>query len=37
MEARLPVGLEKKPPLRSYDDATDPDDHIEDIDALLDH
>ena len=37
MEARLPIGIKKLPLLGSYNGMTDPDDHIEDIDVLLDY
>ena len=37
MAAQLPKGLEKPPPLGTYDGTTDPDEHIENIDALLDY
>ncbi|XP_058741872.1 pre-mRNA-splicing factor CWC22-like [Vicia villosa] len=33
LEAPLPAGLEKPPPLGTYDGTTDPDEHIENIDA----
>ncbi|XP_058751521.1 uncharacterized protein LOC131624601 [Vicia villosa] len=37
LEAPLPIGLEKPPPLGTYDGTTDPGEHIENIDALLDY
>ncbi|XP_058774402.1 uncharacterized protein LOC131648685 [Vicia villosa] len=37
LEAPLPAGLEKPPPLGTYDGTTDPEEHIENIDALLDY
>ncbi|XP_058762717.1 uncharacterized protein LOC131636086 [Vicia villosa] len=37
LEAPLPNGLEKPPPLGTYDGTTDPNEHIENIDALLDY
>ncbi|XP_058761739.1 uncharacterized protein LOC131635149 [Vicia villosa] len=37
LEAPLPAGLEKPLPLGTYDRAIDPDEHIENIDALLDY
>ena len=37
MAAQLPKGLEKPPPLGTYDGTSDPDEHIENIDALLDY
>ncbi|XP_058756308.1 uncharacterized protein LOC131629545 [Vicia villosa] len=37
LEAPLPTGLEKPPPLGTYDGTTDTDEHIENIEALLDY
>ena len=37
MDAPLPIGLEKPPNLGTYNEATDLDDHIENVDALLDY
>ncbi|XP_058785358.1 uncharacterized protein LOC131660196 [Vicia villosa] len=37
MEAPLQAGLQKPPPLGTYDGTTDPNEHIENIDALLDY
>ena len=37
LNTKLPRGLEKPPPLGQYDGTTDPDEHIENIDALLDY
>lgn len=34
---KLPVGLENPPLLGTYDGTSDPDEHIENIDALLDY
>ncbi|MCI53462.1 hypothetical protein A2U01_0074709, partial [Trifolium medium] len=37
MEVPLPVGMEKPPAMGTYDGSTDPDDHIENIEAVLDY
>ncbi|MCI51265.1 hypothetical protein A2U01_0072509, partial [Trifolium medium] len=37
MRVPLPVGLEKPPPLDTYDGSTDRDDHIENIKVVLDY
>ena len=37
METTPPIVLEKPPPLGTYDETTDPDEHIKNIDALLDY
>ena len=37
IEAKLLIGLEKPPPLGTYDGTTNPDEHIENINALLDY
>ena len=37
IDTQLPIGLEKPPPLGTYDGTHDPDEHIENIDALLDY
>ncbi|MCI52178.1 hypothetical protein A2U01_0073422, partial [Trifolium medium] len=36
MRAPIPLGFEKHPPLGTYDGHTDPDDHVDNINALLD-
>lgn len=35
MKTPMPIGLEKPLPLGTYDDTTNLDEHIENIDALL--
>jgi hypothetical protein len=35
MDAPLPVGFEKPPPLGTFDGTSDPNEHIENIDAML--
>jgi hypothetical protein len=37
MNIPLPAGFEKPPSLGIYDRTTDPDEHIKNIDALLDY
>ncbi|MCI90472.1 hypothetical protein A2U01_0111764, partial [Trifolium medium] len=37
MRVSLSVGLEKPPPLDTFDGSTDPNDHIENIEAVLDY
>ncbi|MCI58600.1 hypothetical protein A2U01_0079855, partial [Trifolium medium] len=37
MRVPLPVGLDKPPPLDTYDGSTDPDDFFENIEAVLDY
>ncbi|MCI30145.1 hypothetical protein A2U01_0051354, partial [Trifolium medium] len=37
MDLPLPAGLEKPPPMDIYDGSTDPVDHIENIDAVLEY
>ncbi|MCI08447.1 hypothetical protein A2U01_0029524, partial [Trifolium medium] len=37
MEVPLPVGMEKPPAMDTYDESTDPDDHIENVEAVLDY
>ncbi|MCI52149.1 hypothetical protein A2U01_0073393, partial [Trifolium medium] len=37
MDVPLPVGLEKPPAMDTYDGSTDPDDHIENIEAVLEY
>ncbi|MCI69524.1 hypothetical protein A2U01_0090786, partial [Trifolium medium] len=37
MRVPLPSGLEKPPQLGTYDGLTDPDEHIENIDVLLNY
>jgi hypothetical protein len=37
MRVPLPVGLEKPPAMDTYDGTTDPDDHIENVEAVLDY
>ena len=37
MDIHIPSGLEKTPKLGQYDGTTDPDEYIENIDALLDY
>ncbi|MCI77061.1 hypothetical protein A2U01_0098331, partial [Trifolium medium] len=37
MKVPLPVGLEKPPSLGTYNRTTDSDEHIENIDAMLDY
>ncbi|MCI57325.1 hypothetical protein A2U01_0078576, partial [Trifolium medium] len=37
MELPLPVGLEKPPAMDIYDGSTDPVDHIENIEAVLEY
>jgi hypothetical protein len=36
MRIPLPPGLEKLPVMDIYDGSTDPDDHLENIEAMLD-
>ncbi|MCI33280.1 hypothetical protein A2U01_0054497, partial [Trifolium medium] len=36
MRAPIPAGFERPPPLRTYDGQTDPDEHIDNINAVLD-
>ncbi|MCH87577.1 hypothetical protein A2U01_0008450 [Trifolium medium] len=36
MRAHIPSGFEKPPPLGTYDGQTDPDDHFDNINAILD-
>ncbi|PNX55094.1 hypothetical protein L195_g048720, partial [Trifolium pratense] len=36
-ELPLPVGLEKPPAMDTYDGSTDPDEHIENLEALLEY
>ena len=35
METRIPRGMEKPPQLATYDGTSDPDDHIKNIEAML--
>jgi hypothetical protein len=37
MRVPLPVGLEKPPAMDTYDGTTDPDDHIENIEVVLNY
>jgi hypothetical protein len=37
MRVPLPVGLEKPPAMDTYDGTTDPDDHIENVEVVLDY
>ncbi|MCI75872.1 hypothetical protein A2U01_0097141, partial [Trifolium medium] len=37
MESRIPKALEKPPKLETYDGSTDPDEHVEHIDTVLDY
>ncbi|CAL5184099.1 unnamed protein product [Lathyrus oleraceus] len=37
MEAPLPKGMEKPPNLAVYDGTTDPDDHVDNVNAMLDY
>ncbi|MCI74086.1 hypothetical protein A2U01_0095350, partial [Trifolium medium] len=38
MRVPLPIGLEKPaPPMDTYDGSTNPDDHIENIEVVLDY
>ncbi|MCI35800.1 hypothetical protein A2U01_0057021, partial [Trifolium medium] len=36
MRAPIPSGFEKPPPLGTYDGQTDPDEHVDNINAILD-
>ncbi|MCI47432.1 hypothetical protein A2U01_0068674, partial [Trifolium medium] len=36
MRAPIPAGFEKPPSLATYDGKTDPDDHVDSINAILD-
>ncbi|MCI80346.1 hypothetical protein A2U01_0101617, partial [Trifolium medium] len=36
MRAPISAGFEKPPPLATYDGQTDPDDHVDNINAILD-
>ncbi|MCI08238.1 hypothetical protein A2U01_0029314, partial [Trifolium medium] len=36
MRAPIPLGFKKPPPLGTYDGKTDPDDHVDNINAILD-
>ncbi|MCI70053.1 hypothetical protein A2U01_0091316, partial [Trifolium medium] len=36
MRAPIPAGFEKHPPLATYDGQTDPDDHVDNINVILD-
>ncbi|MCI13961.1 hypothetical protein A2U01_0035085, partial [Trifolium medium] len=37
LETRIPMTLEKSPKLETYDGTTDPDEHLEHIDTVLDY
>ncbi|MCI76034.1 hypothetical protein A2U01_0097303, partial [Trifolium medium] len=36
MRAPIPTGFKRPPPLGAYDGQTDPDEHIDNINAILD-
>ncbi|MCI56539.1 hypothetical protein A2U01_0077790, partial [Trifolium medium] len=36
MRAHIPTGFERPPPLGAYDGQTNPDEHIDNINAILD-
>ncbi|MCI95962.1 hypothetical protein A2U01_0117261, partial [Trifolium medium] len=36
MRAPIPAGFERPPPLGTYDGQTDPDEHIDNINVILD-
>ncbi|MCI68662.1 hypothetical protein A2U01_0089923, partial [Trifolium medium] len=36
MRAPIPAGFERSPPLGTYDSQSDPDEHIDNINAILD-
>ncbi|MCI76302.1 hypothetical protein A2U01_0097571, partial [Trifolium medium] len=36
MRAPIPAGFERPPPLGTYDGQTDPNEHIDNINAILD-